>query len=232
MSEINAGPSSLIEAEQQAITLQSEITAIVITDQQSYDLAVDKRTAAKDWLKRAEAWFDTIQKPAYDAYQNILKQRKLVCDPTEQAIRRINSGLVNWDNEQERQRRERQLEAEAEARKKAEADRVVEAARLEQQGAEAETVEAALDAPIIPAPVQVEPNYERSKAVNFRDNWKGEVVDFHKLIQAVAKDKSKIGLLQVNQSALNQMAKALKDQMQIPGCKAFNDKIAASGRGY
>lgn len=224
--------TTLVDLEQQALTVRSEIAALAVTDQKSYDLAIEKRTAAKHWLKHAEDWFDGIQKPAYDAYKNILNQRKLVCEPTEAAIKQINRALVDWDQEQERIRREEQRRLEAEARRKAEEERLEQAAEMEQQGADAESVNAVLDAPIeiVDRPVAA-PTYEKSSAVVYRDNWSGECFDLYKLVQAVAKDKSKIGLLQVNQTALNQMAKALKDTMSIPGCRAINNKVVASGRG-
>lgn len=222
---------TLVDLEQEAITVRTEIAALIITDQTSYDLAVEKRTAAKSWLKTAEDWFDGIQKPAYDAYKNILNQRKLVCEPTEAAIKQINRALVDWDQEQERIRREEQRRLEEEARQKAEEERLQQAAQMESQGVDVATVNAVLDAPIevVSRPVAA-PTYERSSAVVFRDNWSGECFDLFKLVQAVAKDKSKIGLLQVNQTALNQMAKALKDSMAVPGCRAVNNKVAASGR--
>lgn len=223
---------SLVDIEQQAISIRQEMTALTITDQATYDLAVEKRTAAKNWLKGAEEWFDGIQKPAYDAYKNILNQRKLVCDPTETAIRQINGALVRWDEAQERLRREAQLKLEAEARQKAEEERLAQVVELEAQGVDEMTVNAVLDAPVQVTEIAVAPQtYERSKAVTYRDNWSGECFDLFKLVQAVAKDKSKIGLLQINQQALNQMAKALKESMSIPGCRPVNNKVVATGRG-
>jgi hypothetical protein len=227
-----AKPTTLVDLEQEAISVRSEIAALAVTDQKSYDLAVEKRTAAKSWLKSAEEWFDGIQKPAYDAYKNILAQRKLVCEPTEAAIKQINGALLSFDQEQERIRRDEQRRLDEEARKKAEDDRIAQAAEMESKGVDAATVNAVLDAPItVMAPVVAAPTYERSSQVVYRDNWSAECFDLFKLVQAVAKDKSKIGLLQVNTTALNQMAKALKESMAVPGCRAVNNKVVASGRG-
>lgn len=223
---------TLVDLEQEAITVRTEIAALIITDQTSYDLAVEKRTAAKGWLKTAEEWFDGIQKPAYDAYKNILNQRKLVCEPTEAAIKKINSALLVFDQEQDRLRREEQRRLDEQARQKAEDERIQQAAQMESQGVDVETLNAVLDAPleVVSRPVAA-PTYEKSGAVVYRDNWSGECFDLLALVKAVAKDKSKIGLLQINQSALNQMAKALKDSMAVPGCRAVNNKVVASGRG-
>lgn len=228
MPEIN----SIIDAESQAIELNQQLTAIVITGQLSYDVAVEARTKSKNWLKSANDWFDSIQKPAYETYKGILDKRKQVCDPVDRQVAAINRALINFDAEQERIRRREQWELEERARKEAEAQKLADAVHLEETGADEETVEAVLSAPVqVTAPMVAAPTYERSSAVVYKDNWGGEVTDLWALIKAVAKDKSKINLLQVNQPALNQLAKALKETMSIPGVRPVNNKVVATGRG-
>lgn len=223
---------TVIEVEQKAIELQAQLGALSITDQATYDRAVDARVKAKEWLDEANDFFDSMQKPAYEAYKKILENRKKVCNPVEQNLAQINRALIDWDTEQERLRILAQREREAEAFKAAEAQRVADAAHLANSGADVETVEAVLAAPVqITESIAVAPTYEKSKAVQYRDNWSGEVTDLFTLVKAVAKDKSKLNLLQINQTALNQMAKALKETMSIPGVRAVNNKVVASGRG-
>lgn len=223
---------TLVDIEQQAITIRQEMSTLVITDQPSYDLAVDKRTAATNWLKNAEEFFDPAISDAHRLHAKLLAQKKSVVEPTQTAIRRINSALIDWDREQERLRLQRQREIEEQARKEAEEQRLADAIQMEEQGAPAEVVEAMIEAPIVShTPVVAAPTYEKSKSVVYRDNWGGTCDDLFALVKAVAKDKSKLGLLQVNQPALNQMARALKDNFAIPGCRAVNNKIAATGRG-
>ncbi len=214
------------------LTVRSEMAAITITDQDSYNIAVEKRTAAASWLKNAKTWFEGMKKPAHEAWKRICDNEKTVCDPVEQQVRSINAALLGWDQEQERLRRVEQQRLEAEARAKAEEERLAQVAEMESQGVDAETVNAVLDAPVQVTEIAVAaPTYEKSSAVVYRDNWSGECFDLFKLVQAVAKDKSKIGLLQVNGTALNQMAKALKESMSIPGCRPVNNKVVATGRG-
>lgn len=225
-------PTSMIEAEQQAIELQAQLQALTITDQTSYDKAVEARVSAKAWLKEVGEFFDSMQKPAYEAYKKILDNRKTACEPVEKHLANLNRALIAFDDEQERLRREEQRRLEEIAFKEAEEKRLAEAAHLEQVGADAETIDAMLSAPVavVERPIAT-PTYERSKAVIYRDNWQGEVTDLFALVKAVAKDKSKLNLLQINQPALNQLAKALKETMAIPGVRAVNNKVAASGRG-
>lgn len=224
---------SVIEVEQGAIELQEQLEALSIIDQESYDAAVSARVKAKGWLKDASTFFDSMQNPAYEAYKKILENRKKVCNPVELHVLKLNQALLKWDSEQERLRKEAQREAEAAAYKAAEEQRAIDAAALAQTGADEETVASVLTAPVqVTESFAVAPTYEKSSAVQYRDNWSGEVTDLFTLVKAVAKDKSKLNLLQINQTALNQLAKALKETMSIPGVRAVNNKVvASSGRG-
>jgi hypothetical protein len=223
---------TIIDAESQALEITNSLNAIAITDQESYNAAVEARTQAKDWTKKAGDFFDGLVKPAYAAYKNLLDTKKKVLEPVETHIASINKALVNWDDEQERLRRIEQERLAAEARQKAEEERLAMAVALEESGADQASVESLLapSAAFVPAPVAA-PTYEKSKAVIYRDNWSAEVTDLYALVKEVAKDKSKIGLLQPNQTALNQMAKALKATMVLPGVRAVNNRVAATGRG-
>jgi hypothetical protein len=223
---------TIIDAESQALEITNSLNAIAITDQETYNAAVEARTQAKDWTKKAGDFFDGLVKPAYAAYKNLLDTKKKVLEPVETHIASINKALVNWDYEQEKLRQAEQARLAAEAQKQAEEERLQQAMELEEAGADAASVASVLSAPVafVPAPVAA-PTYEKSKAVVYRDNWSAEVIDLYALVKEVAKDKSKIGLLQPNQTALNQMAKALKATMVLPGVRAVNNRVAATGRG-
>lgn len=223
--------TNLIEIEQEAISIREEIQDLVITDQPSYDLAVERRTAAVKWLKNAEAFFKPPIEDAHRLHKKLIAQMNAVINPTQSAITKINSALIAWDREQEKLRLQKQREAEEAARKEAEERRLAEALAMEAAGMEAESVQQMLDTPIKDiAPVVAEATYEKSSAVIYRDNWDGVCDDLWKLVKAAAKDKSKLALLQINQQALRQMAKSLKELMDIPGCRAVNKSAIASGR--
>ncbi len=178
--------------------------------------------------------FDPIIAKAHAAHSEAIKQKRLVCGPVEMTIQNINRELLRFDQEQERIRRDEQRKLEEQARKEAEEQRLADAIHMEDQGANEETVEAVLQAPVAPvvAPV-APPTYEKSKAVTYRDNWSGECFDLHALVKAAAKDKSKLALLQINQPALTQMARAMKETLAdaYPGCRAVNNPVIATGRG-
>lgn len=221
----------VVDAEVQALQVQTTLAAVRIEDQASYDLAVKARQSAKAYLKNASDWFEGIVKPAHEAWKNAVAKRTLVMDPVESQIKRIDAALREWDAAQERIRLAEQRRLEREAAEQAEEQRLADAIHLEEVGAP-EAAEALLNTPApVTAVVQAAPTYDRGKAVTYRDNWGGEVVDINALIVAAAENPMYRSLLMINQPALTQMARAMKENLNIPGVKATNNRVIASGRG-
>lgn len=222
----------IVAVETEALELRSTLSALAVTDQETYNKAVDARVKAKAWLRNAGEYFDGLVKPAYAAYKNLLDAKKAVIEPVENTVTAINRELLTWDQAQERIRREAQVKLEQEARARAEAERIQEAELLQAAGASEEAVEAVLEAPVIVTEMVAAPKtYEVSKSVVYRDNYSGEVTDLKALVKYIAKNPSFINLIQVNQTAVNQLAKSMKDTLDIPGIKVVNNKVVASGRG-
>lgn len=224
---------SMVDLETEAISVRSQMAAVKITDQPSYNEAVDMLTTATGWLRNTREFFKSMKDPAYAAWKKICSNENLVCDPTEAGIKQIKGEIVRWDAEQERIRQVEQRRLEEVARKAEEETRLAEAYHMEEQGAPAEVVGAMLEEPIqVHTPVVAERTYEKSSAVTYRDNWGGTCDDLFKLVQFVAKNKQHLNLLQANGPAINQLAKALKESMAIPGIRAVNNKVVATGRSY
>lgn len=222
----------IIAVETEALELRSALSALAVTDQITYDAAVTARVEAKAWLKNAGEYFDGLVKPVYHAYKGLLDTKKKVLEPVEATVSTINRELLAWDQAQERLRRDAQVKLEQEARAKAEADRIQQAELLQAAGAGEEAIEELLNEPVIVTEMVVaERTYEASKAVVYRDNYSGEVTDLKALVKFIAKNPSFINLIQVNQTAVNQLAKSMKETLAIPGVKAVNNKVVASGRG-
>ena len=223
--------SNIITVESEALELKNSLTSLVITDQSTYDRAVQARVEAKAWLKSAEAYFDGLVKPAYESYKNLLAAKKQVIEPVEGMVANVNRGLLAWDQAQEALRRAEQAKLEQEARERAEAERIAQAEALQAQGVGAEVIDAMLDEPVIVTEIAVaQPTYEKSALVGTRENWSGECDDLFALVRHVAKNKALLGLLSVNGPALNALARSTKSTMNIPGCRAVN-KPVITGRG-
>jgi hypothetical protein len=139
----------------------------------------------------------------------------------------------------------------AENRAREEAERLEVAVQAEAEGATAAEVEHLLATPVIapepffdiapppppPLPLPVAaPTYQRAAGISKpRENWKAAPAlnarsmpitpeqAKQKLIEAAAKEPRLAAYLDINQSALDRIAKAEKHLFSIPGFRAFND---------
>ena len=222
------------EVEQRALTLPEKATHIQIMDAETFKEAAEFTLTLRTIKKEIDNTFDPIVKKAHEAHKEAVAQKKKVLEPVEQAQKIIDGKIGEFHAEQERLRRaeEERLrkEAEEQARKEEEERRLEEASRLEQEG-NSEMAEALLEAPLAP-PVVVIPKIEtqapKVDGLSVTKIYKGEVVNLAQLIQAVAQGRAPIGLLEVNQTALNGMARALKEAFSVPGCRVV---VESSVRG-
>lgn len=219
---------TIIDVEKTGLEIKSELGGLRIVDQATYDKACDAMKRAKLYVKETEAFFAPMKAKAHAAWKEVCNQETNVVSPVKSVIQTISREVVRWDDEQKRIRREAQRRLEEEARKRAEDERIAQAVALEQSGAHTEVVEAVLETPVVAVPVVAPSTFQKSNAAIVRETWTAEVTDLHALVKAAAKDKNLLGLLQVNQSALNGMARALKETMSIPGVKAVPQKSVAT----
>ena len=68
-----------------------------------------------------------------------------------------------------------------------------------------------------------------SKGNALKKTWVGEVTSIDKLAKAIASGMAPSSLIQINQSALNAYAKAVKGGVDLPGVK-FYEKASLSVR--
>lgn len=241
------------ELETQAAEIAAKIPLIAIVDQASLEAAAADRAEIKRRLARIEEVLGPVCDTTYKAWKTAVAQRDGLKAPFLEADKAYSKAMGAYEQEQERIRceaeeaarrdRERLEREEAErvrseqARltKEEEDRRLAEAAAAEARGdteTAARIIEAPVEtptvaarpvfvpvAPVAPAPVV--------KGLSFRDNWKAEVTDVMALVRAVAKGEQPITLLEPHMPALNQMARALKQAMNVPGVKAKNERISS-----
>ena len=100
------------------------------------------------------------------------------------------------------------------------------AATTEQRGAERADMLNQQAASVVAPVVQV--NVPTVKGLSSRKNYKAKVTDLMTLVKAVAEGKAPLAYLLANESVLDKMAKALKEQMNIPGVELVEESIKAS----
>lgn len=226
------------------------VESMVIDSQETYDLAADELKAIKHKAKTLEDQRTGITGPINKALKAVNDLFRGPSQYLEQAEKIIKGKMLTYSAEQERIAAEERRKAEAlvraeqerlareaaakEAAAKAEADALIAAGNAEkaaevQAQAAIEAASITATAQVMTAPV-VEVSVAKVSGISQRSVWKAEVTDKAALIAFIAANPQFQNLLEVNTSALNQMAKAMKDTMQIAGVRAFEEKTLAASR--
>lgn len=239
--------------EQQASALTVEVSAMTIADAASYARAGEMAKTVALYIKRVGEVLDPICDAAFAAHKIAVGQRDALLKPAQGAKRILGERMGAWDREQARLRREAEDQArrererqEAEARAVAEAEtrrlqaeaeakRIDEAGALEAAG-DREGAERLISAPVAVAAVKPMPIFAprpvatapaRVDGITHRDQWSAEVTDLMQLVQAVAVGRAPLTLVKADEVALNQMARALKQGMNVPGVRAVPKAITS-----
>jgi len=233
----------------EALTIPYKAKLILVKDETSKAKANDFFLIIKGLRKKIAETFDPMEeaareakRKAEDSRKQIVLQREKIEEPLKLAESHISGQIVRYNQEQERiqreeaeRKRQEEIRLEMERRKREEEAKMAQAAALEQAGAKDEAdqmmaealqeVEAPLDIPI-PETKKVE-----LKGAAIRTTWEAQVFDVKALCRAISAGAVAENLVVPNFTALNQMARALQENMKIPGVKAISKTtMAATGR--
>lgn len=232
--------------ESQSLSDAARCTNIV--DAQTFEKAADLLKLVVGLRKRIETSYKPVIDSAHAAHKAAIAARDEHTRPLDaiegalktkcsafQAIERARIERERLE-EEERQRKAAALaaHAEEEARAKMESQRIELAAKLEAEGRTDEAkrvIDAAVDTPVVlpawakqaapvPQPIREAP---KSAGIGFTERWSAEVTDKLALIRFVAANPQHMNLLDANQTALNQMARAMKSALAIDGVRAVSE---------
>lgn len=243
------------EPAREALAWPERAAALAITTPESYVSAGELLKGIKALRAKIAETFDPHIKRALEAHRALVAERRAAEDPLTAAEGVIKGKLVAYDAEQERLRRLEEQRVREEARRQEEIRRLEEAAELErqarerqaqaallvddeiaqqiaqQEAAELQTQAEATIAEPVEAPVVFVPKATPKVAgISYRETWSAQVVDAMALIRHVAAHPEHANLLTPNTTALNGLARSLRQSMAIPGVKAVATRQVASGR--
>lgn len=186
---------------------------------------LDRFRKAESIYKRSmQTYHDAKERERREAQRAAeAEQRRLEAEAREKHQAELERAKAEA-SEREREALEKAEEL-AQAGKPEEADRL-----LEEYEIEARHVAATIPpepAPTVPT-VHV-PETPKASGVSYRDNWKAEVTDLDALLQAIVEGKAPKSLVKIDSAKLNQLAKAMKDELRYPGVRAYNDRVVAAG---
>jgi hypothetical protein len=199
--------------------------AMVITDQASYNAVVEMRQTLKTLRDAIEEAHRERKEATNKAHQAAVDAERAELSPVQEAEKVLKALTFAWDAAQEALRRAEQARLDAEAKRKTQEEAIAAAAAAEAAGAPKEEVDSILDNPPPPPPVVAPKAYVAAPRMAGRESWSGKVTDLQALIRFVAANPGFQNLLQVNQTALNQLARSQKSMMKIPGVEALSQRV-------
>ncbi|MDQ3171339.1 MAG: hypothetical protein M3Q55_14485 [Acidobacteriota bacterium] len=234
-AEIHLVSANQVRSE--ALTWPERARAVVIRDDASYTGAAELLKGIKALRGRIAETFDPHIKRAHEAHKALVRDKTETEAPLTEAEGVLKQTLVTYQQEQEAIRRAEARRLEDAARQAEETRRLEEAAALERVAADTgdesmrATAHEVLDAPMPTMAVPVARATPKVAGISYRETYSGRVVSVPKLIAFVGRNPQFSNLLTPNMTAINQLARAHKDMLQIDGIEVVKERIAAaSGR--
>lgn len=223
------------ELESQALAWPGRAQALTVTDQISHDRAADMVIEVVTLRRRIEEFWKPIKGAAKKAHQTAVDAEKRLLDPLQKAEAALKTGIGEWERRQKWLRQEEQRQLEEAQRQADEEARIARAHAAAANGAAQEAIEEILETPVVQAAAVVAPTFAKAKGVATRTVWHAEVTDLRALCRAIADGKVAVvdgavaipPLVQANLPVLNQMARALKENFAVPGCRAVAETDVA-----
>jgi hypothetical protein len=216
--------------ETQSLTLAEQAKALVISDQRSYELAAERLRGVAELRRQIIAHHQPIKQAARAAWERAIEAERWLLDPITTAENLYKTRIAAYEAEQRRIEAEKLRQAENEARLKAEAERERELEQAENEGADAEEIAAMINEPLIVMPPRVEPTFQPPKGVSTATTWKGECTSLSDLTRAVAAGQAPPNLVMPNETAINALARAVRNTLAIPGLKFYSVANVRAGR--
>jgi hypothetical protein len=208
--------------------------AIVIKTDEEYTAVAERLKVITSFRRKVQDFFAPHKRRANDAHKALCEDERNVLAPADGDERRLKTALVAYTTEQDRKRRDEEARLRAQQRQDEETRRLEEAAALETEAtrtgdlAMQEQAEQLIEAPIPVMPVEAAtPAPPKVEGLSYRDVARGEVVDIWKLVEAALKNDQLRAFLKIepNQSAIDAMARSLRERMAIPGVQLRVEKI-------
>lgn len=200
-----------------------------IESEEQFKDAVALRETIKKFRKEACDRCEKMRKPAYEAYQAILKERDAAISPFDQSLLMIDPPITAYVRKKEREQKEAEANAALAAKKLAE-EAQLNAAESATKSGDHDKANAILNRPIV-TPVISTPTLAKPKGFSIPERYAAdENVDLRQLVEAVYLKKVPLDALQPNMPFLNGQARLLKDKLNYPGVTVVKkDHISMRG---
>lgn len=222
------------EVTAEALAWPERARSLQVSDAATYTAAAETLQAIKALRGRIAETFDPHIKRAHEAHRALCREKNDAEAPLLEAETIIKRTLADYNAEQERLRREEERRLQEIARQEEEARRLEAAAALEREAVATDSPELlyeaiqTLETPQPVAPVALPKTTPKVSGIVHRESWSARVISPIALIRFVAQHPEHINLLTPNQTALNALARSMKQNLKIDGVQAVNTPTVAS----
>jgi len=216
------------ELEQYALTSPERARLLAVVDADSSIRAGEELLLIKAAREEVETIFGPVVRKAYEAHKAAVMARARVEEPLIEAEKRIKFAMGAYELEQRRIAAETERIERARLEREAERARDMELILAKSEGASAIEIEEIARRPLPVPSVALRPPHGRPSGVSVRENWKAVVDDKLKLVRYAGSNPDHLNLVEPNTVALNQLARALKSAMNIPGVRVVKEAIVAA----
>lgn len=208
---------------QQRTDIVKECEALTIKTQSDVEKSVELERTLKDNKKAIEEGFKPVVDEANKIHKTLTAKRNAFLKPIEDALSLVQGKRNKYLQEQERIRKEQEA-ARLKAQKDAEEQERLRQAELAEMNGDTEGAEAILSgeaAVHVPTPpASAEPEQEKTEGLVVKRLYTATCIDKMALVKAIAGGRADLlHLLEIDQSALNKLAAATKENFQVAGCR-------------
>lgn len=219
--------------------------SMAICNVETYDgVRARMATVSKVWKEREDRFNEKLCKPIYAVWKTLVAIRDGAGKPIQERVNVWGIRATAWRNEENRRRAEEEQKRIAEARRiqeeqrkrdeearqaqfKAEEDARLAAAEEAEKRGDKMAAEAILTTPTpVPPPPPPAPMPEPMPApaapalAGGVVRWKAEIFDKRAFLRAALDDAELLGTIEVKMAILHQLARAMKNRLNIPGVRA------------
>lgn len=215
---------------QEVTPILEHARSLEVTDQGSYEIAMEGAARCARGKARVEELFGEARDLAHKAHKAITGAIKRVTDPLKRAQDIYSRKAYAWEKAEKDR-----LEAEELARQEAEREKLEDqkadvAEFLDAAGAHDEAEQLLDEEPVSVAPRKVE-GPTRPEGTSTRENWQWRCEDLKALVEAVASGGVPLSVVTTAGPVITKMVKALKGETNLPGIRVWDQGTVAVKRG-
>ncbi len=203
-------------------SLMQEAHELVVTDAESHGRGLEIIKRAQLAYRAVEELFREPKAGAHKAHKFLTEMERALLKAPDSAKIEATAKVTAYE-EAERKRAEEEARRKEEEARKAEEERLIADAEVAQREGRTEDAEAILSEPVSAPVVAPAPEISRVAGVSSVTRYSATVTDLLLLVKHAAAHPEYLNLLTPNSVALNQLARAQRENLKIPGVRVLKE---------